>query len=65
MPCRCWPQETHLTRWEITLHVITICLLIVAASCFALAAFGVPSRVAWVPLGLLAWVLVPLIAALR
>jgi len=47
------------------MHVITICLLIVAAISFGLAAFGVPSRVSWVPLGLLAWVLVPLIAALR
>lgn len=47
------------------MHIITVILLIVAASCFALAALGVPSRVSWVPLGLLAWVLVPLIAALR
>jgi len=47
------------------MHIITVILLIVAAICFGLAALGVPSRVAWVPLGLLAWVLVPLIAALR
>jgi len=44
--------------------MLTIVLLIVAAMCFGLAAFSVPSRVSWVPLGLLAWVLVPLIAAL-
>jgi len=47
------------------MHIITLVLLILAAVCFGLAAFSVPSRVAWVPLGLLAWVLVPLIAALR
>jgi len=47
------------------MHIITVILLIVAAISFGLAALGVPSRVAWVPLGLLAWVLVPLIAALR
>ena len=45
--------------------MLTIVLLVIAAVCFGLAAAGVPSRVAWVPLGLLAWVLVPLIAALR
>jgi len=47
------------------MHTIDLILLIVAAVCFGLAAFGVPARVAWVPLGLLAWVLVPLIAALQ
>ena len=46
------------------MHTIDLILLIVAAVCFGLAAAGVPSRVSWVPLGLLAWVLVPLIAAL-
>ena len=45
--------------------MLTIVLLIITVVCFTLAAFSVPSRVAWVPLGLLAWVLVPLIAALR
>ena len=45
--------------------MLTVVLLVLAAVCFGLAAFGVPSRVSWVPLGLLAWVLVPLIAALR
>ena len=47
------------------MHIIVVVLLVTAAICFALAALGVPSRVSWVPLGLLAWVLVPLIAALR
>lgn len=47
------------------MHIITVILLIVAAICFGLAALGVPSRVSWVPLGLLAWVCVPLIATLR
>jgi len=47
------------------MHIITLVLLILAAVCFGLAVLNVPSRVSWVPLGLLAWVLVPLIAALR
>jgi len=47
------------------MHTVDLILLIVAAVCFGLGAAGVPSRVAWVPLGLLAWVLVPLIAALQ
>jgi len=47
------------------MHTLTIVLYVIAAVCFGLAAAGVPSRVAWVPLGLLAWVLVPLIAALQ
>jgi hypothetical protein len=46
------------------MHTVDVILLIVAAVCFGLGAAGVPSRVAWVPLGLLAWVAVPLIAAL-
>ena len=44
--------------------MLTIVLLIVAAVCFGLAVFGVGSRVNLVALGLLAFVLVPLIAAL-
>jgi hypothetical protein len=40
-------------------------LLIIGAACFALATFGVKARVDLVPLGLLAWILVPLIAALQ
>jgi hypothetical protein len=47
------------------MHTLTIVLLIIAAVCFGLAAAGVPSRVAWVPLGLLAWVLTALIPALQ
>ena len=47
------------------MHTLNLILLVIAAACFGLAAAGVPSRVAWVPLGLLAWVLVPLIAALQ
>jgi hypothetical protein len=42
-----------------------IALLIVAAVCFALAACNVAARVNLVALGLLAYVLVPLIAELR
>ena len=44
--------------------MLTIVLLVIAAISFGLAAAGVPSRVAWVPLGLLAWVLTVLIPAL-
>jgi len=47
------------------MHTIDLILLIVAAVCFGLAAAGVPSRVSWVPLGLLAWVLTLLIPALQ
>ena len=45
------------------MEAIFLVLLIVAAVCFALAAFGVNSRVGLVPLGLFAWVLVALIKA--
>jgi len=38
---------------------------IVAAVCFVCGALGVTARVAWVPLGLLAWVSVPLVLAIR
>jgi hypothetical protein len=43
---------------------ITLILLIVAAVCFALAAFNVAPnpRVNWLGLGLFFWVLVPLIS---
>jgi hypothetical protein len=45
--------------------MLNIVLLLIAAVCFGLAAFGVGGgRVNLVALGLLAWVLVPLIAAL-
>jgi len=47
------------------MHTIDLILLIVAAVSFGLAAAGVPSKVNWIGLGLLAWVLVPLSAALR
>ena len=47
------------------MHTLTIVLLIIAAISFGLAAAGVPSRVNLVALGLLAWVAVPLIAALQ
>ena len=46
------------------MHTLTIVLFIIAAISFGLAAAGVPSRVNLVALGLLAWVAVPLIAAL-
>jgi hypothetical protein len=45
---------------------VDLILLIIAAVCFALAAFGVATpRINLVSLGLLAWVLVPLIAAVQ
>jgi len=44
--------------------MLTVILLIVAAICFGLAILR-RCLTGWVPLGLLAWVLVPLIAALR
>jgi hypothetical protein len=45
--------------------MLNLVLLLIAAVCFGLAAFGVGGgRVNLVALGLLAWVLVPLIAAL-
>ena len=47
------------------MHTIDLVLLLIAAICFGLAAFNVPVRVNLVALGLLAWVLVPLIAALQ
>jgi len=45
--------------------MLTLILLIIAAVCFALATFNVATRVNLVALGLFAWVLVPLIAALQ
>lgn len=48
--------------------VVYLLLLVLAAVCFAAAAFGrgrYDSRVSLVPLGLLFWVLVPLIQTLR
>ena len=47
------------------MRTLDLILLIVAAIAFGLAAAGVPSRVNLIALGLLAWVLVPLIAALQ
>lgn len=43
------------------MHTLDVILYIVAAVCFALAAVGVNARVGLVALGLLAWVLVPLL----
>jgi hypothetical protein len=40
---------------------LDLILLIAAAVCFALAAFGVSTRVSLVPLGLLFWVLTSII----
>lgn len=42
--------------------MLTLILYIIAAVCFALGALGVGGRVNVVALGLLAWVLVPLLA---
>jgi len=48
------------------MHTLTIILLIIAAACFGLAAFGaVVGKVNLVALGLLAWVLTVLIPALN
>jgi len=47
------------------MHTIDLILLIVAAISFGLAAASVPSKINLVALGLLAWVAVPLIAALQ
>lgn len=45
------------------MNTVNLILLLIAAVCFALAAFGVATqRVNLLALGLLAWVLVPLIA---
>jgi hypothetical protein len=46
-------------------HTIIVILLIVAAISFGLAAFGVPARVNWIGLGLLAWVVSVLIPVLQ
>lgn len=43
--------------------MIDLVLYLVAATMFALAAFGVQARVNFIALGLLAWVLVPLLHA--
>ena len=45
--------------------MLTVVLLILAAIFFILAILNVPSRVPWVALGLLAWVLTALIPALQ
>jgi hypothetical protein len=45
--------------------VIVVLLLLAAAICFLLGAFGVPVRVNLLALGLLFWVCVPLIAAVQ
>lgn len=48
------------------MHTVYLILYVVAAVCFALAAFGVlVERVNLLALGLLAWVLVPLIMTAR
>ena len=44
--------------------MLAIILLLIAAVCFGLAAFGVGARVNLIALELLAWVLVPLLGAL-
>lgn len=47
------------------MHAVNLVLLIIAAVCFAIAAGNVPARINLVALGLLAYVLVPLIATIR
>lgn len=43
------------------MHTASLVLYVLAAACFALEALGVNSRLDLMPLGFLAWVLVPLI----
>jgi len=45
--------------------VLTLVLLIVGAVCFAIATINAPNRFNLVSLGLLAWILVPLIHTIR
>jgi hypothetical protein len=52
------------TGYDQVMDLVVIVLLIVAAVCFGLAAFNVPTRVSLVAAGLLAWVLSVLIPAL-
>ena len=47
------------------MEAIFLVLLIVAAVCFALAAFNTAARVNLVALGLFAWILIPLIKAIQ
>lgn len=44
--------------------MLDLILYLIAAICFGLAAFGVAARVNLLALGLLAWVLVPLLHAI-
>jgi hypothetical protein len=44
--------------------MLALVLYLIAAVCFALAAFGVGGRVNLIALGLFAWVLVPLLGQL-
>lgn len=46
------------------MKVIDLILLLIGAVCFALAAVGVAARINPLALGLLAWILVPLIAVI-
>lgn len=46
------------------MSTLILILLLIGAVCFGLAAFGVPARVNWVALGLLAWILTQLLPAL-
>jgi len=43
------------------MHMLDVILYVVAALCFAVATIGVGARVNLLALGLLAWVLVPLL----
>jgi hypothetical protein len=47
------------------MHTFNLICYIVAAVLFALATFNTPARVNLVAAGLLAWVLVPLVATAR
>lgn len=46
------------------MEAMILILLIIGAVSFGLAAFGVPGRLNWVGLGLLAWILTQLLPAL-
>jgi hypothetical protein len=54
---------THIRDYDQRMEIFLLLLLIAAALCFGLAAFGVSSRVNLLALGLLCWVLTALIPA--
>lgn len=47
------------------MHTFVIVMLVIATASFAAELIGVPARINWIALGLLAWVLSVLIPALQ